>query len=45
MVVHIIHRYAHSNDDVLRMEKDTNVLSKWAFDWHMTFNLDKMYKN
>ena len=29
------------NNDVLRLQEDLNVLSKWASDWHMTFNLNK----
>ena len=31
----------YSNNDVLRLQEDLNVLSKWASDWHMTFNLNK----
>ena len=31
----------YSNNDVLRLQEDLNILSKWASDWHMTFNLNK----
>ena len=37
----IIYRAVYSNNDVLRLQEDLNVLSKWASDRHMTFNLNK----
>ena len=37
----IIYRTVYSNNDVLRLQEELNVLSKWASDWHMTFNLNK----
>ena len=30
-----------SVDDVLQQQADLSGLSKWVFDWHMTYNFDK----
>ena len=37
----IIYRSIYSNEDVIHLQMDLDTLSKWALDWHMTFNLDK----
>ena len=37
----IIYRSIYSNEDVLHLQMDLDILSKWANDWHMMFNLDK----
>ena len=31
----------YSVDDVVCLQMDLDILSQWASDWHMTFNLDK----
>ena len=37
----IIYRSIYSNEDVIHLQMDLDTLSKWALDWHMTFNLGK----
>ena len=37
----IIYRSIYSNEDMIHLQMDLDTLSKWALDWHMTFNLDK----
>ncbi len=37
----IIYRSIYSNEDVIHLQMDLDTLSKWALDWHITFNLDK----
>ena len=37
----VIYRSIYSVDDVVCLQMDLDILSQWASDWRMVFNLDK----